>query len=127
MRSPFRRAAYCWALAGTAATPETRTTASVTVRFIGMTLLLQGEAEDDVAGRKRDVLLAVDGIADRRCLMISARLEVPEIFSALRVEREDVAVADLQLRLINHRQHPTQIRVLSVDTEQKEGVSVDAH
>ena len=57
-------------------------------------LLLQAEAEHHVAGGERDVLLAVDRITHRRCLMVTARLEVPEILSRLRIEREDVSVSD---------------------------------
>ena len=44
-------------------------------------LLRQREAEEHVAGRQRDVLPAVDRVADRRRGVIAAGLKVPEVLA----------------------------------------------
>src|SRR5262245_58170210 len=92
--SPFRRASYCCAAAGADISPPHNKKASETARAMRIRLLLQREAHDDVARRERDVLLAVDGVAHRRRLMIPTGLAVPEILAGLGVERHHVPVAD---------------------------------
>src|SRR5262249_58231626 len=54
----------------------------------------QRERVDDVAGGDGDVLPPADRVAQRRRRHVRARLKMPEMPAALRVERDDVAVAD---------------------------------
>src|SRR4029077_20720392 len=53
----------------------------------------QRKTVKNVARRQRDILTAVDGIADRRRRVIAAGLIMPEIRSRLGVQRDQVSVA----------------------------------
>ena len=56
-------------------------------------LLRQGEREERVAGRDRDVLAAVDRKAHRRGLNRGAERHVPQVAACLRVERDEIALS----------------------------------